>query len=297
MRHRRRVEQPHRQVGERRDVVGLEFAAAVKAGEALLHVGAETGFAELTVADDVDAGIALLSDDLGYPRLDAVLERQPRRPPDRPSSPRPARSRLRDAEGCRRELQGSCPCYVSSPPSRWLLFPGRLLTFVALMQTGPGQPRRCARRWAGTRPRAAGCRGSDGRAWRSVTTSSRLSNPCSAAYATTSPAHPPVSGPSSTTTSRLVFSSDESTVSMIKRPQRTQVDHLGADPGLVQLARRRQAFVHADHHGHERDVAALAHDQRLAERRGAVLGDVSLLRVQALVLEEQDRVVVPDRSP
>jgi hypothetical protein len=54
--------------------------------------------------------------------------------------------------------------------------------------------------------------------------------------------------------------------------------------------------VDAAHRGHDREVAAGAHDARLAEHGGVRrvrLG--SFDRVRPLVLEEEHRVVVPDR--
>ena len=74
MGHRRRVEQPHRQLREVGHVVGLELRAAVEAGEAVVDVGAEAGLAHLAVADDVDARLALLRDHLGDGGVDPRLE-------------------------------------------------------------------------------------------------------------------------------------------------------------------------------------------------------------------------------
>ena len=124
--------------------------------------------------------------------------------------------------------------------------------------------------------------------------SSRCSSPRSTATATTSPAQPPVSGPSSTTTSRFVFATDPSDRLRVERADRAQVDDLGLDPLLGQPLGRGQALVHAAHGRDDRHVASFPAHRRLAERRGRAV-HLALDGVQALVLEEDHRVVVVDR--
>ena len=74
VRHRRRVEQAHREVRVVGDVVGLELRAALEAREAVVDVVAEAGLAQLAVAHDVDAGLALLGHDLGHGAVEALVE-------------------------------------------------------------------------------------------------------------------------------------------------------------------------------------------------------------------------------
>jgi hypothetical protein len=74
VRHRRRVEQAHREVRVVGDVVGLELRAALEASEAVVDVVAEAGLAQLAVAHDVDAGLALLGHDLRHGAVEALVE-------------------------------------------------------------------------------------------------------------------------------------------------------------------------------------------------------------------------------
>ena len=94
--------------------------AAVEAGEAVADVGAEAGLAHLAVADDVDAGRALLRHDLGHRRVErsssAVSSTLAR-----PSAPRSCRQgrRAGEAPGVRGAESGRCwqPCRSPSPES------------------------------------------------------------------------------------------------------------------------------------------------------------------------------------
>ena len=81
----------------------------------------------------------------------------------------------------------------------------------------------------------------------------------------------------------------------VERPERPEVDHLDRDAVRLELVRRLEAVVDALHRGDERDVATFAHDGRLAEPAGRAV-HLALERVQALVLEEEHRVVVADRG-
>src|SRR3954454_12233929 len=82
----------------------------------------------------------------------------------------------------------------------------------------------------------------------------------------------------------------------VERRRRRRVDDLALDPLAGQL---RGRLLGEGHHPPERDdrhVAALADDVRLGERdRVRLLRHVALDRVEGLVLEEDDRVVVADR--
>ena len=101
--------------------------------------------------------------------------------------------------------------------------------------------------------------------------SSRSPRPCSVTEASTSPAQPPVSGPSSTTTMRFVFSTDARTVSTSNgRSVRRSITSTDT-PSCSSALGRLEAVVDALHRGDERDVAALADDRRLAEPAGVAV--------------------------
>ena len=79
MRHRRRREQLHREIRERRDVIGLELRAAREPREPIVHIRAEPRLAHLAIADHIET----------RPR---AAWRPPHRPPRRSSPqarPRP----------------------------------------------------------------------------------------------------------------------------------------------------------------------------------------------------------------
>ena len=126
--------------------------------------------------------------------------------------------------------------------------------------------------------------------------SSRSPRPCSVTSASTSPAQPPVSGPSSTTAMRFVFCTERQDRLDVERPERSQVDHLGRDALLGEQVRGGQAVVDALHRADERDVVAFANDRGLPERQRLAAACRPGHRVQALVLEEDHRVVVADRG-
>ena len=111
--------------------------------------------------------------------------------------------------------------------------------------------------------------------------------------ARTSPAHPPVSGPSSTTTMRFVFATEASTVGMSSGRSVRRSMTSAAMPSAGELIGRLERLVHAVHRGDDRDVRALAARRRPAERHGLAV-DLARDAVEPLVLEEEHRVVVPD---
>ncbi len=91
---------------------------------------------------------------------------------------------------------------------------------------------------------------------------SRSPSPSSATVASTSPAQPPVRGPSSTTTSRFVFATERKDRRAVERAHRAQVDDLGSrspSPASVSAAARHVVHARA-HRADERHVGALAHD-------------------------------------
>ena len=165
-----------------------------------------------------------------------------------------------------------------------------------LTARGGGSRRRSARRPAGTRPRAAGEYGTGLSAVAMRQASSRSPRPSSVMRAMTSPAQPPVSGPSSTTTIRFVFATEASTVGMSRGRSVLQIDDLRRDPVRGEQVGRLQRLVHPVHRGDDRDVRALAGDPGHADGHEVAI-DVAGDPVQALVLEEEHRVVVADRRP
>ena len=68
--------------------------------------------------------------------------------------------------------------------------------------------------------------------------SSRWPSACSATHASTSPAQPPVSGPSSTTTTPVRLANRRDHGVDVDRAQRAQVDHLDRDAVPVKALRR-----------------------------------------------------------
>ena len=83
--------------------------------------------------------------------------------------------------------------------------------------------------------------------------------------ASTSPPQPPVSGPSSTTASRFVFSTERTIVSRsIGRIVRRSITS-AETPCAASSSAAARRVVDALHRAHERDVGALAHDRGAAE--------------------------------
>ena len=82
----------------------------------------------------------------------------------------------------------------------------------------------------------------------------------------------------------------------VERAQGAQVDHLRVDAVRGEHVRRRDAVVHALHRRHEREAPALARDACAPQRDDLVAADLALERVEALVLEEHHRVLVPNRG-
>ena len=81
----------------------------------------------------------------------------------------------------------------------------------------------------------------------------------------------------------------------IQRHQRPQIQHLGLDALLGQLGGRFHGEVHLAAPGDDGDVLALPLDSGLSQRNGVfLLGDLLLLGVQQLVLQEDNGIVVPD---
>ena len=80
-------------------------------------------------------------------------------------------------------------------------------------------------------------------------------------------AQPPIIGPSSTATTRLVRATDSQHGGDVDRPQAAQVDHLGVDPALGQLVGRPQAVAHALGDRDQGHVGALADHRGLAQRQ------------------------------
>ena len=84
----------------------------------------------------------------------------------------------------------------------------------------------------------------------------------------------------------------------VQRHQGPDVDDLDRDPFLVQLVRDLHALGHTGRVRDQGDVAALANDVGLTQRDGVEI-DRSVAAepaVQVLVLQIEDRVVVPDRA-
>jgi hypothetical protein len=83
----------------------------------------------------------------------------------------------------------------------------------------------------------------------------------------------------------------------VERPQRTWVDHLGLD--LVLGGQRLGRLLRGQRHArdaHQSHVIALAPHGGLAKALGAsVLGHFPALPVERFVLDEDHRVLVPDR--
>ncbi len=84
----------------------------------------------------------------------------------------------------------------------------------------------------------------------------------------------------------------------VQRTQRPQVDHFGVDALACQLLGGFQREANADGIGHDRHIAALAHDPRLADRQHMVvqLGDLEIAAIDQLVFEKHDRVLTADGS-
>ena len=84
----------------------------------------------------------------------------------------------------------------------------------------------------------------------------------------------------------------------VERAQRAQVDDLRVDALFGQLVGGFERDADADRVADDRDVLALAHDPRLADRQDVVveLGHVEAAAVHQLVLEEHDRILGADRG-
>src|SRR3546814_19486179 len=85
---------------------------------------------------------------------------------------------------------------------------------------------------------------------------------------------------------------------VIERPKRAQIDHFRVDALFGKSRGRLQRNAHADRIADQRDVAALADDLGLADRKHIVIGPghVEALPIEQLVLQEHDRAFGPDRS-
>ena len=84
----------------------------------------------------------------------------------------------------------------------------------------------------------------------------------------------------------------------VERPQRAEVDDLDLDAVLGEPVGHRQRAAHGVAVGDDREVAALAHDLRAADRHREVvarLGQRAVDVVEHEVLDEQHRIVVADR--
>ena len=111
----------------------------------------------------------------------------------------------------------------------------------------------------------------------------------------TSPAQPPVSGPSSTTTMRFVLRDGREDGRDVERTKRPEVDDLADDPVGGECLGGLQRLVHAVHRGDDRDVRSLPCDAGDAEGHRVTV-DLAGDAVEALVLEEEHGVVVLDRG-
>ena len=159
---------------------------------------------------------------------------------------------------------------------------------------------RCRRPAGGSRSRATARtrRGVSGAASRH-TGASRCSKHSSATNAATSAPKPHVSVSSCRTSTRPVLRTDSATMSRshgaIVRRSTISTPAVGAE-----LLRRELGAVHGRAPRHDRDAIAARHVRALAERQHPVGGRhriaVVALPVQVLVLEEQHRVLAPERG-
>ena len=151
----------------------------------------------------------------------------------------------------------------------------------------PWRPRRCLRPTAGPRPRAAGVYGigrSSGRL-----TPARRAGPGDAADGQLAHDRGAPAGRVD-----LLLGDDQAAGLLdrgadrrqVERAQPAQVDDLGVDAVRGELLGGGQRSLHHEQRGHDRDVAALAHDVGLADLGDLAAVDRALAAVQALVLVE-----------
>src|SRR5260370_30009693 len=81
----------------------------------------------------------------------------------------------------------------------------------------------------------------------------------------------------------------------IERPGAAQVDHLSVDPGGREGVGRLERAIQHQKRGHDGDVVPLTEHRRATNLGHLAPSDWTLASVQALVLMEDDRIVLADR--